>query len=484
MAEVSRRKIFSNMLWRFFERCGAQLVTLIVTFAIAKVLAPNLFGQVALLSVVITILQVFVDSGLGTALIQKEKSDDLDFSTVFFVNILLCIVAYGLFYLIVPFITDFYGMMDLIDPMRISGLTIIISGVKNVQQAYVTKHFLFKKFFFSTLAGTLVAGVVGIYMAYSGYGIWALVVQDLLNKTIDTVILWITVPWRPKRVFSLGRLKILISYGWKMFFSSLLNTIYTEIRQLIIGKKYSTEDLGYYDQALKYPRLVVGNVNTAIDSVLLPSMAEVQNDTERVKAMTRRAIKTSTYVIMPIMTGVAVCAEFLVRVLLSEEWLPSVPYIRIFCLTYAFFVIHTANLNAIKAVGKSDIYLRLEIIKVSLGLTILLATMWNGVMGIAIGGIINSFASQIVNAWPNKKLLNYSYLEQIKDIIPNMLLSTAMGVICFLLLYLPINPWFIFVLQVVLGATFYIFISKIFGFDSYQYCFGLVKSFKTSKNRG
>ncbi len=153
-------------------------------------------------------------------------------------------------------------------------------------------------------------------------------------------------------------------------------------------------------------------------------------------------------------------------------------------MTYAFFVIHTANLNAIKAVGKSDIYLRLEIIKVSLGLTILLATMWNGVMGIAIGGIINSFASQIVNAWPNKKLLNYSYLEQIKDIIPNMLLSTAMGVICFLLLYLPINPWFIFVLQVVLGATFYIFISKIFGFDSYQYCFGLVKSFKTSKNRG
>ena len=481
MTKITSRNVITNMLWRFFERTGAQFVTLLVTVLIARVLEPELYGKVALISVLIVILQVFVDAGLGTALIQKKDPDDLDYSSVFYFNIVFCVVAYAMFYAIVPFITNYYQMPDLIPAMRVSGLTIVISGIKNVQQAYVSKNLLFKKFFFSTLSGTIIAGIVGITLAYSGFGTWALVIQDLTNKAIDTIVLWGTVKWRPKKLFSFVRLKSLLSYGWKMFASGILDTTYNGIRQLIIGKKYSTEDLAFYNQGVKYPRFVVLNLNTAIDSVLLPSMSEYQNDMAIVKEMTRKAIKISTFVTMPLMCGLAVCSDFLVKHILTDKWLPAVPYIRIFCITYAFYVIHTANLNAIKAVGRSDIHLKLEFTKIFVGLAILLSTMWHGVMGIALGGIVSSFASQIINAWPNKKLLNYGYVEQIIDIVPNLIVSLIMGGTIYIMSYLPLGGWLLFALQVIIGVIVYLLFSYLFRIDSLSICYNILVSFTKKK---
>ena len=352
----NKTTVTSNFIWRFLERCGAQGVTFIVSIVLARLLDPSSYGTVALVTVFTTIMQVFVDSGMGNALIQKKDADDLDFSSVFWFNISMCAILYFVMFFSAPLISAFYKMPDLKPIVRVLSIILIISGIKNVQQAYVSRHMMFKRFFFSTLGGTVVAAIVGIAMAYLGYGVWALVAQMLINVLVDTTILWITVKWRPRRIFSLIRLKGLFSYGWKLLVSSLIDTIYKDLTQLIIGKKYSSTDLAQYNQGQKFPHIIVSNINTSIDSVLLPTMSKVQNSPDIVKSMTRRAIKTSTYIMMPFMVGLAVCAEPLVNLILTEKWLPCVFFLRIFCFSYAFFPIHTANLNAIKAMGRSDLF--------------------------------------------------------------------------------------------------------------------------------
>lgn len=477
----NNQKITSNFIWRLLERFGAQAVTLIVSIVLARILDPAVYGTIALITVITSILQVFVDGGFSSALIQKKDADDLDFSTVFYFNIVVCILLYIGLFLISPLIARFYEMNELTPVIRVLGLVLIISGVKSVQTSYVSRHLQFKKFFFATLGGTVVAAVVGIVMAYKGYGVWALITQNLVNQTIDTIILWITVKWKPKPVFSLKRLKGLFGFGWKLLASSLLDRTYSELRALIIGKKYSPTDLAYYNKANQFPSLIAMNVNSSIDSVLLPVMSHEQDDKVRVKAMTRRAIKTSSFILWPLMIGLAACSTAVISLLLTDKWLPSVPYMIIFCITYGFYPIHTANLNAIKAMGRSDIFLKLEIIKKVIGLSIIAITMWFGVLWIALGEIISSIASQIINSWPNKKLLNYSYLEQFKDILPSILLAILMGGVVYCINFLHWANWLTLLIQIPLGAFVYIGGAWLFKMDSFIYCLNILKGFIRKK---
>lgn len=424
----TKNSVFSNMVWRFAERCGAQLITFVVSIVLARLLAPEDYGKIALITVFTTILQVFVDSGLGTALIQKKDSDDLDFSSVFYFNFIVCLVLYAGMFFVAPFIAKFYEDISLTPIVRVISLTIIISGVKGIQQSYVSKNMLFKKFFYSTLGGTIFSAILGIYLAYAGAGVWAIVAQQLSNTTIDTFILWITVKWRPKKLFSWKRLKKLLSFGWKILVSALLDTVYTNIRSLVIGKMYSSADLAFYNQGDKLPSVIVNNINTSIDSVLLPTLAKQQDDRERVKNMTRRAIKISTYIMAPLMMGLAFCATSVVDLVLTEKWLPCVPFLQIFCITYMFYPIHTANLNAIKAMGRSDLFLKLEIAKKIVGMILLLSTMWFGVMAMAYSLLVSMITSMIINSWPNRQLLNYSFKEQMIDIFPSVTLAVVMGI--------------------------------------------------------
>lgn len=470
-------KTLNNFIWRFLERCGAQGVTFVVSIVLARLLDPNVYGTIALVTVFTTILQVFVDSGMGNALIQKKDADDLDFSSVFYFNITICGVLYAGMFLAAPLIAAFYKTPDLIPVIRVLSLMLIISGVKNVQHAYVSRHMMFKRFFFATLGGTIGAAIVGIGMAWAGFGVWALVCQTLFNATVDTIILWITVKWRPKLMFSLSRLKGLFSYGWKLLVSALIDVGYNDLRSLIIGKRYTSEDLAFYNRGKQFPNIIVTNINTSIDSVLLPTMSAQQDNRERVRAMTRRAIKTSTYIMAPFMMGLAVCAEPIVRILLTDKWLPCVPFLRIFCFTYAFYPIHTANLNAIRALGRSDWFLRLEIIKKVVGLTAVLITMWISVEAMAYSLIVTSILSQLINSWPNKKLLNYSYPEQLKDILPGLLMAAFMGVCVFFVQWLPLNEWLTLLIQVPFGAVIYVGGSKLLHLESFEYVLSIVKGY-------
>lgn len=474
---MSNSKVISNFIWRFAERCGAQAVQFIVSIVLARLLMPEVYGTIALITVITTILNVFVDSGMGTALIQKKDADSVDFSTVFYFNMFVCIILYVGLFICSPWIAYFYKDATLTPVIRVLGLTIVISGVKNIQQAYVSKTMQFKRFFFSTLGGTIGAAIIGIWMAYKGFGVWALVAQQIFNAMVDTLILWITVKWRPKKEFSFERLKGLFSYGWKLLASSLLDTVYNNIRQLIIGRMYTPSDLAFYNRGKQFPDLIITNINTSIDSVLLPTMSQEQENKERVKIMTRRAIKTSTYIMAPLMMGLAFCAIPVIRLILTEKWLSCVPFMQIFCITSMFYPVHTANLNAIKAMGRSDAYLKLEIIKKVIGMALLLSTMWFGVMAMAYSLLVSSVLSQIINSWPNRKLLNYGYLEQLKDILPGIILAVVMGICVYPVQWLGLSDIITLCIQVPLGMIIYIIGSKIFKLESFEYILDMIKPY-------
>lgn len=463
------------------ERCGAQGVNFVVTIVLARLLAPELYGTIALVTVFTAILQIFVDSGMGNALIQKKDADDVDFSSVFYFNMAICVVLYIGMFIAAPFIAGFYGKPELVAVVRVMSLTLIISGVKNIQQAYVSKHMLFKKFFFSTLGGTITAAFVGIGIAYAGFGVWALVAQDLTNKCIDTIVLWITVKWRPKRLFSWKRLKGLVSYGWKLLVSGLIDTLYNNLRQLIIGKIYTAKDLGLFNKGQQLPTTIVNNINTSIDSVLFPAMSSQQDSRDKVKSMTRRSIKVSSYIMWPLMIGLSFTATTVISLLLTDKWLGAVVYLRVFCITYAFYPIHTANLNAIKAMGRSDIYMKLEILKKGFGFITMLVTMWISVKAMAYSLLLVSVVSQIINAWPNRKLLNYSYLEQIKDILPAIIVSLV-ACICIVPFNYMVMPKILkLIIQIFIAGSIYVGISKLFKMESFTYILKIVKGLKSNK---
>ena len=474
---MNNKSVFSNFIWRFAERCGAQLVTFIVSIVLARILMPEDYGTVALVTVFTAIMQVFVDSGLSTALIQKKNADDLDFSSVFYFNFVVCIILYLIMFFAAPLIASFYEMPELVSIVRVISLTIVISGVKGVQQSYVSRNMLFKRFFFATLGGTIFSAFLGIAMAYARFGVWAIVAQQLSNTAIDTLILWITVKWRPKLMFSWERLKGLLGFGWKMLASGLLDTIYNNLRNLLIGKIYSSSDLAFYNQGDKFPKLIVTNINTSIDSVLLPAMSNEQENKEKVKNMTRRSIMVSCFIMAPLMIGLACCASNIVTIVLTEKWLPCVFFLQIFCITYMFYPIHTANLNAIKAMGRSDLFLKLEICKKVVGLVLLFSTIFISVKAMAYSLLISTLASMIINSWPNKELLNYSFLEQMKDIVPSILLAVGMGVAVYLIGFLPVPTLPLLIIQVVCGGVIYIVGSAVFKLEPYVYVKGIVLSF-------
>lgn len=479
----NRSNIASSFMWRFVERSGAQLVGFIVSIILARMLAPEVYGTVALVTVLITFLQVFVDSGLGSALVQKKDADELDFSTIFYFNLGVSAIFYVLLFLVAPYIAAFYANEELSSIIRVLSLMIIVAGARNVQQAYVVKNMLFKRFFYASSFGTISAAIVGLAMAYGGYGIWALVAQQLTSTGISTFALWMIVKWRPQPVFSWSRLKDLFSFGWNLMVSALLNTSYEELRQLIIGKRYSVVDLAFYNRGQHFPKFITDNINVTIDSVLLPTMSEAQDDKEVVKAMTRRAIKTSVYLIAPLLIGLAAMADTFVKILLTDVWLESVPFIRLFCISYLLFPIQTANLSALKAIGRSDMFLKLEVIKVTIGVIILLSTMHLGVLAVALGMLASSLINQIVSAWPNKKLLAYGFIAQLKDILPTIILAVGMGGVVLLMnLLAGVIPTFaLFILQIMAGAIFYLLGSILFKFESFYYIVNALRGFQKQR---
>lgn len=429
------------------------LVTTIVSIILARLLDPSHYGVIAIVTIFITIANVFVSDGFGNALIQKKEADSLDFSSVLYFNLVLSFVLYGVLFFIAPFISAFYGAgYEILTPViRVLGLRLILSAINSVQQAYISRKMIFKKFFWATLIGTVVSGIVGIFMAYNGFGVWALVAQYLTNTTLDTIVLQFVLNKWPVKAFSWDRIKGLINYGYKVLLTSLIITGYQEVRALIIGKLYSSEDLAYYDKGKQFPNLIVTNINTSIGAVIFPKMSQIQDEKEKVKAITRSSVQYSSYVMTPLMLGLAAIAPNFVTVLLTEKWLPCVPLLQLFCFFYVFQPIQTANTQATKALGRSDLTLKLEIFRDIIQLSVLVVVMWISVDAIVVSMAVMSFFFVFVNGYPNIKLIDYSLREQVSDFISPLIMSIAMMVIVMIIGLLKINPVVLVLVQLLIS---------------------------------
>lgn len=477
-----KNQVFLSLLWKLMERGGTQGIQFIVQIVLARVLVPNDYGIIALIAIFITIANVFVQSGFNTALIQKKDANETDFSSVFYLSVVVASLLYLFLFFTAPFIADFYSIPELVSVLRVLSITLFFGAFTSIQNAVISKKMQFKKLFFSSLGAMILSGIVGIVLAYAGFGVWALVVQQLTNQFSVTIILWFTVKWRPKLIFSFKRVKGLFSYGWKLLASSLIDTLYMNLRSLIIGKMYSPVMLGFYNRGDQFPQLIVSNINGSIQSVMLPALSLEQSNRQRVKEMVRRSIVTSSFIVFPLMIGLAVIGESLVKILLTDKWLSCVPFLQVFCLSYALWPIHTANLQAINALGRSDIFLNLEIIKKIMGITILGVSMFYGVYAIAIGTLISGIVCTFINAYPNLKLLNYSYNEQWKDITPSLILSLVMGFVSYSIQWLHMTAWLTLIIQICIGAIVYIGMAKIFKLECFTYLLTTIKDmFKNRK---
>ena len=457
----NKETVMINFGWKFAERICAQLVTFTVSIILARILSPDDYGSIALVTVFITLANVFVSDGLGSALIQKKEATQTDFSTIFFANLGFSIVLYFLIFICSPFIAQFYNIEILSPVLRVLGLKIPLAAINSVQQAYVSRKMIFRKFFFATIIGTVGSAILGIVMAYNGFGIWSLVWQYLFNSFVDTLVLWITVKWRPTFEFSVKSLKTLLSYGWKILAVGLITNFYDELRTLLIGKMYTSSDLAYFNRGKQFPHIFITNVNASITSVLFPMVSRVQDDKAKLKQYTKQSISLSSYIMSPLMIGLAITAPTIIQLLLTDKWSGAILFLRIFCVGYLLVPIQTANIQAIKASGRSDIYLKIEIIKKIIGIVLLLVSLPFGVVAIAISAAISSFVNSIVNSFPNKKIMNYGYLEQIGDILPNLLIAACMGGGVYLIQFIILPTVVELLLQITVGIILYVFLSII-----------------------
>lgn len=478
MSKNLNSKIFSSLIWKFLERGGTQGIQFIIQIFLARLLSPDDYGIIALITVFIALANVFVQSGFNTALIQKQNADEKDFSSVFYISLLVAGILYILLFFSAPLIASFYEIKELINIIRVLSITLFFGAFNSIQNAIVSRRMDFKKLFYSSLGAVIISGIIGIIFAYKGFGVWALVFQQLINQISICIILFFTVKWYPKLLFSIERLRLLFSFGGKLLCSALLDTGYREMTNLIVGKVYSPATLGYYNRGYQFPSLIVNNFNGSIQSVLFPVLASVQDNKIRVKELTRRAIVTSSYIIFPLMIGLGVVAEPMIRLLLTEKWLPCIPFLRIFCLVFALWPIHTSNLQAINAMGRSDIFLKLETIKKVLGILIICFTVRYSPLIMAFGILMSGILSSFINASPNKKLLNYSYLEQIKDILPSLLLSVIMGIFVYPIIFLGFSDVITIFLQVMFGAVVYIALSYLLKLECFIYLLNIILKLK------
>ena len=446
-----------------------QAVGLFVQIILARLLAPEDFGTIAIVLSFINIAQVFVQSGLNTSLIQKKAADKIDFSTVFYASLLIAAIFYLLIFFAAPTIATFYENPALVRILRTLSLILFPGDLSSVQQAFISRKMLFKKSFRISMVSSLISGVAGILAAFFGLGVWALVVYYLVSYISSTTIMIFTVKWRPSLVFSFKRLKSLFSFGGKLLISSLIHTLYMDLRTLIIGKLYDSDILGYYNRGENVPKTVANAVNGAIQAVMLPTLSSIQDEKNVLKRVVRRSIKTTSFLVFPVMMGLAAVAEPFVSLVLGDKWLPAVPFLRVFCAASAFHMIHSANYQGISALGRGDIYLKIEIIKKIVGLIILAISIPFGIYAIAVGYAVSAIIESFIHMLPNKGLYGYSISEQIKDILPSLTLSIVMGVVVYLIGFIDLPSWQLLLIQIPAGVLIYIGISMIFKLESLSY---------------
>ncbi len=453
------------------ERFGVLGVQFVLQIILARLLTPEHYGALSIMVIFTSLANVFIQHGFNTSLVQNKDVTEEDYSSVLWVTLSIAGAMYAVIFFAASFIAQFYNMPEIVAPLRVLALMLFPGALNSVQHAKVSREMNFKKIFYSNVGAVIVSGVVGIIIAVNGGGLWALVAQSMLNIFVSCIIMRFTVKLKLRFVCRISRVKVLFSFGWKLMVSHVMDTLYQDLRSLVIGKKYDSATLGYYNRGKQFPQFIMNAINGAIQSVMLPALSAQQDDKGKVKAMMRSSITVSSYIICPMMAGLAAVAASLISLLLTDKWLPCVPYLQIYCFTFVLYPIHTCNLQAINSIGRSDIYLVLEVIKkiMGIGMLIVALTCFDTPIAIAMTGVISGAVSSFINAFPSKKLVGYSYFEQIKDVLPSLVISLVMCGAVLLLGELPINTFALLILQIVCGIAIYGGLSFIFKPSGYRF---------------
>lgn len=481
-----REKTLSGMVWKFAERIIAQLVSTGVSILLARLLMPEDYGVISIVLIFINIANTFVTTGFGQALVQDKNVGEVEFSTLFYCSMFMSVVLYGIIFFSAPYISSFYDNSLLTPVLRVLGIKMILSGFNTIQQAYVQKNLMFRKFFFSTLIGTIISAVIGVYGAYAGWGVWALVAQYLVNSTCDTLVLFVTIDWKPKLLFSGEKAKRLIGYSWKLTTAELVNNCYNEIRSFLIGKVYTAADLAFYTKGEQFPKLITVNVNGSIVSVLFPVISSVNDNKNMVKSFTRRSVRISCYVIIPAMMGLAAISNHLVPWLLTEKWNACIPYMIIACVCYATVPINSASLQAIKAIGKSDVYLRNETLKKVIGLVAMISVIRYGVFWVAFIRIPLIVVDIVLNTAACSKYIDYKFKEYMQDMLEPILLTIAMVIVILgvdITFAKGLNHGLAILIEIIIGVAVYIVLSMLLKCSSFEYIKDIFGSYIKPKRK-
>ncbi len=467
MQSQKNNKVVSSLFWSFFERIGNQGVSLIISVILARLILPSEYGVIAAAQIFIQLATSFVAGGFGNALIQKKDADDNDCSTMFIFNIVFSVSLYGIIYvsspMFVKILNDSYDYDLLIKVIRVLGIGIVLSSFNSFYRALLSKKLCFRKIFLLTLCGTIISATVGIFMAYKGFGVWALVTQNLLNLLINSILFVLTSDYRPKLYFSFTRFKPMFKFGVNLMISGLLISIYADLTSLAIGNKYTSDDLAYYQKGINFPKLLVLNIITAINTALFPIMSNIDSF-EQQKQMVRKFNRISAFVITPMMFGFAAVADSFVEIVLTEKWLPCVVFLQISCLNYAIQPISMASLQFLKATGRATEYLVLDIIRKIVGVVLLVIAivMDKGVWLIAVSEVVSNFIAVFINMYPGKKHIEYSIKEQVRDVLPKFILSAVMFAGVMVLGSLEMQIMLKFILQISGGICIYLAGAKLF----------------------
>ena len=470
-SKSNRKVISSGLIWSFGERILAQVVTALVTIVLARTLEPDHFGIISIVSVFIAICNVFVTNGIGSALVQRKEIKGSDYDSALIINITLALVLYLFVFMMAPIISGYYSISILTQVIRVMGIRIPIAAINSIQQAYVRRRMEFKKFFFSTLIGTVISGVIGILMAIEGMGVWALVAQYLSNVVIDTVVLFLVNDWRPGLKFSATSALKTFSFGWKLLVSELIATLENNIKVLLSGRYFGPSALAFYEEGMRYPSLLTTNINAAINQVMLPAYSRKQDDINQLSYMVRQSVQIGFFLISPVMIGLAACAPNFVRLVLTDKWMGCVPFIQIYCMYYVTRPIEACCSQAIQALGKTNLVLyKMIVVNVAAFVLLLISVFYlKNIIFLAIASLITMGISMVINTIYVAKLLYYSVLQQLKDFAQAIFPALLMGAVVYLINMIDLMLIIKFILQIVTGVLLYVLFSYILNRRVFMY---------------
>ena len=449
-------KTVKGVIWSSIDRFSSQGIQFVFSILIARLLVPEDYGVIAMLGIFMAVSQTFIDSGFGTALIRKVDRTETDFSTVFYFNIVVAIAFYLILFLASPAIAKFYNTPLLEIITKIVALNLIIGALSGIHNAKLSIAIDFKSRAKISVVSTLLTGAVGLWMAYAGYGVWALVVQNLFSGIIRTVMLWIIVKWHPQLVFSWKSFKEMFSFGSKLLTSNLISTIYENLYTIVIGKKFSPVDLGFYSRASGLAEFPSSNITGVLQGVTFPVLSSIQNEEDRLADAYKRFIRVSAFVVFPLMIGLAAVADPFIRIVLTDKWEGTIYLLQIICFAMMWYPIHAINLNMLQVKGRSDYFLKLEVIKKVQGVIILLITIPLGIVAMCIGRVVSSIISLVCNTHYTKKLICYGFVSQMRDLLPLLVHSLAMGGLVVLVSHLMPTSWLKLIIGIVVGIVYYI----------------------------